>query len=87
VDVSLHDLDAKSPRIHFVSGDKLLDLQCDFIAGCDGFHGVSRPTIPAGVRSEYVRQYPFGWLATLAGAPPSSNELIYVLITNVASPW
>ena len=52
-------------------------LECDFIAGCDGFHGVCRPSIPAGVLTTYEREYPFGWLGILAEAPPSSHELIY----------
>jgi 2-polyprenyl-6-methoxyphenol hydroxylase-like FAD-dependent oxidoreductase len=53
------------------------ELTCDFIAGCDGFHGICRPSIPAGVLTEYEREYPFGWLGILADAPPSSEELIY----------
>jgi p-hydroxybenzoate 3-monooxygenase len=52
-------------------------LTCDFIAGCDGFHGVCRPSIPAGTLTVYQRDYPFGWLGILAEAPPSSEELIY----------
>jgi p-hydroxybenzoate 3-monooxygenase len=52
-------------------------LHCDFIAGCDGFHGPSRPSIPGRVRKEYQKRYPFGWLGILIEAPPSSPELIY----------
>lgn len=76
-DVSVHDLDSNAPRIRFVNGDEQVELQCDVIAGCDGFHGVCRPAIPAGVRTEYTRTYPFGWLGILAEAPPSAEELIY----------
>jgi p-hydroxybenzoate 3-monooxygenase len=52
-------------------------LECDVVAGCDGFHGVCRPSIPAGVLSEFSREYPFGWLGVLAAVPPSSDELVY----------
>ena len=52
-------------------------LECDFIAGCDGFHGIARPSIPAGVLTSFDRVYPFGWLGILAEARPSSHELIY----------
>ena len=53
------------------------ELTCDFIAGCDGFHGICRPSIPPGVLTHYEREYPFGWLGILADVPPSSEELIY----------
>jgi p-hydroxybenzoate 3-monooxygenase len=53
------------------------ELTCDFIAGCDGFHGVSRPALPAGLRREWEREYPFGWLGILAEVAPSSDELVY----------
>src|SRR5262249_16094809 len=53
-------------------------LDCDFIAGCDGFHGVSRSSIPDGVLTRYDRDYPFGWLGILAEEPPASKELVYV---------
>ena len=53
------------------------EIECDFIAGCDGFHGVCRPSIPDGALTIYDRMYPFGWLGILAEAPPSSEELIY----------
>src|SRR5690606_21441147 len=52
-------------------------LDCDYVAGCDGFHGVSRQSIPAHVRREYERVYPFGWLGLLSDTPPVSEELIY----------
>jgi p-hydroxybenzoate 3-monooxygenase len=65
------------PTIHYRRDGEDYDVSCDFIAGCDGFHGICRPSIPAGVLTEYERIYPFGWLGILAEAPPSSDELIY----------
>jgi p-hydroxybenzoate 3-monooxygenase len=75
--VTVHDFDSGKPRIRFEKQGEAHELSCDFIAGCDGFHGVCRPSIPAGVLTEYERAYPFGWLGILAEAPPSSEELIY----------
>jgi p-hydroxybenzoate 3-monooxygenase len=72
-DVALHDLESERPRITF-SGE---ELACDFVAGCDGFHGVSRVSIPDGVLTQYEFVYPFSWLGILAEAPPSTDELIY----------
>jgi p-hydroxybenzoate 3-monooxygenase len=81
-DVTLHALDSTSPYVTFrLNSQKesaVERLDCDFIAGCDGFHGVSRAAIPAGVLTTYERDYPFGWLGILAQAPPASKELIYV---------
>jgi p-hydroxybenzoate 3-monooxygenase len=80
-DVSVHDFDdasaAAKPKIRFRAGGESHELTCDFIVGCDGFHGVCRPSIPAGALTTYDRVYPFGWLGILAEAPPSSDELIY----------
>jgi len=80
-DVSVHDFGDSSamarPKIRFRCGGKPEEVECDFIAGCDGFHGVCRPSIPAGVLTVFERIYPFGWLGILAEAPPSSEELIY----------
>lgn len=76
-DVTVHDFDGGNPLIRFRAAGRDEELHCDYIAGCDGFHGVCRPSIPAGVRTEYDHEYPFGWLGILAQAPPSSNELIY----------
>ena len=80
-DVTVHGFDGASPAspatIRFRSEGEVEELHCDYIAGCDGFHGVCRPTIPAGALTEFDRTYPFGWLGILAQAPPSSNELIY----------
>ena len=77
-DVTLEDLDTGAPRVRFrAARGELRELHCDFVAGCDGFHGVSRPAIPSRRRSEFVRHYPFGWLGVLVEAPPSTEELIY----------
>ena len=76
-DVSVHGFDAANPSIRFRAAGKDEILHCDFIAGCDGFHGICRPSLPAGVLTEFERLYPFGWLGILAQAPPSSDELVY----------
>jgi p-hydroxybenzoate 3-monooxygenase len=78
-DVSVHDLDTDRPKIRFRKDGAAQELSCDFIAGCDGFHGVCRPSIPTGVLTAYERVYPFGWFGILTEAPPSSHELIYAL--------
>lgn len=75
--VSVHDLDGPKPKIEYQKDGNACELTCDFIAGCDGFHGICRPSIPPGVLTVYERDYPFGWLGILADAPPSSGELIY----------
>jgi p-hydroxybenzoate 3-monooxygenase len=75
--VSPRDFDSARPRILFQKHGEQEELVCDFIAGCDGFHGVCRPSIPASALTVYQRDYPFGWLGILAEAPPSSEELIY----------
>jgi p-hydroxybenzoate 3-monooxygenase len=75
--VSVRDIDTARPAIHFRKDGEGHDLECDFVAGCDGFHGVCRPSIPAEVRNEYIRVYPFGWFGILVEAPPSTEELIY----------
>ena len=75
--VSARDFDSSKPKIQYQKDGNACELACDFIAGCDGFHGICRPSIPSGVLTEYVRGYPFGWLGILAEAPPSSDELIY----------
>jgi p-hydroxybenzoate 3-monooxygenase len=76
-EVSVSGFDATAPKIQFRKDGSSQELSCDFIAGCDGFHGVCRPSIPAGVLKEFERIYPFAWLGILAQAPPSSKELIY----------
>jgi p-hydroxybenzoate 3-monooxygenase len=75
--VSVHSLDSDRPVIRFEHDGLRDELECDFIAGCDGFHGVCRPTIPATAVRTYSREYPFGWLGILAAVAPSCNELIY----------
>ena len=77
--VSVDAIDSSSPVIRFRHDDADHELQCDVIAGCDGFHGICRPSIPAGVLTIYERVYPFGWLGILAEATPSSDELVYTL--------
>jgi len=76
--VVLEDIDRERPRLRYTRGGKANVLECDFIAGCDGFHGVSRKAIPAAVLKTHERVYPFGWLGVLAEAPPVSSELIYL---------
>lgn len=78
-DVSLHDFETPHPRIRFRSNGAQSEITCDFIAGCDGFHGICRPAIPASILNIYERGYPFAWLGILAQAPPSSEELVYSL--------
>src|SRR6266704_2461939 len=75
--VSVQDFASSRPRILFQYNGLQTELACDFIAGCDGFHGICRPSIPASALKVYQRDYPFGWLGILAQAPPSSQELIY----------
>jgi p-hydroxybenzoate 3-monooxygenase len=76
--VALHDLDTDRPRIRFTDPDgRPGALECDFVVGADGSHGVSRPAVPAGALRILERAYPFAWLGILAEAPPSSRELIY----------
>jgi p-hydroxybenzoate 3-monooxygenase len=76
-DVGVHGLESESPVVRFRHQAEEVELACDFIAGCDGFHGVCRDSIPAGVLTPFDRDYPFAWLGILAAAPPSSDELIY----------
>jgi p-hydroxybenzoate 3-monooxygenase len=75
--VMIHDLKSESPRITFEHSGEAHEIACDFIGGCDGFHGICRPSIPAGALRFYEKIYPFGWLGILAEAPPASRELIY----------
>ena len=76
-DVALHDVDGDKPYVTWRKDGTGHRLDCDFIAGCDGFHGVSRQTIPETVRHEIERVYPFGWLGILSRTPPAAEELIY----------
>ena len=76
--VSVHDFDGSSPRVRYQKDGNVHEIACDFIAGCDGFHGVTRQSVPAGAIKTFERIYPFGWLGILADTPPVSDELIYV---------
>jgi p-hydroxybenzoate 3-monooxygenase len=72
------DFDGDKPRVTYVKDGITHTIDCDFIAGCDGFHGISRQSVPAGAIQEFERVYPFGWLGVLSDTPPVSPELIYV---------
>jgi len=76
-DVNITDLASNAPKVMFTRDGERIELVCDIIAGCDGFHGVCRPSIPGGVLSTFERMYPFAWLGILAAAPPTHDELIY----------
>ena len=76
-DVRLAGLDASTPRIQFRKDAQTAEIACDFIAGCDGFHGVCRPNIPKHAVREFERTYPFAWLGILAEVPPSVDEVTY----------
>ena len=76
-DVEIHQAESKAPYITYKKGNTEIKLECDFIAGCDGFHGISRQSIPKSILKEYERIYPFGWLGVLSQTPPVSHELIY----------
>ena len=77
-DVAPHDFSGQHPRLTFRYDGKDSKIDCDFIAGCDGFHGISRKSVPPGAIKTYERVYPFGWLGLLSDTPPVSKELIYV---------
>jgi p-hydroxybenzoate 3-monooxygenase len=77
-EVSLHDIDGDRPRIRVEKDGNVDEIRCDFIAGCDGFHGISRPSFPEGKLTIYERTYPFAWLGILAEAAPSRDELVYM---------
>jgi p-hydroxybenzoate 3-monooxygenase len=75
--VSVHGLDADRPRIRFRRQDEPVEIECDFIAGCDGFHGVCRPSIPAGSLQVFERVYPFAWLGIVVEAQAPEQDLVY----------
>ncbi|MDR6768320.1 p-hydroxybenzoate 3-monooxygenase [Acidovorax delafieldii] len=75
--VQVHDFDGQNPRVTYQKDGQTHELACDFIAGCDGYHGVCRASAPADLLKTYERVYPFGWLGVLADVPPVSHELIY----------
>ncbi len=76
-DVSVHGFDGDAPSVRWRSGGAEHELRCDFIAGCDGYHGVCRASVPAGAIRTYEKVYPFGWLGVLADVPPVGDELVY----------
>jgi p-hydroxybenzoate 3-monooxygenase len=78
VQVLPEGFDTDKPRVQFVQGNKSQTIECDFIAGCDGFHGITRASVPAGAIRNYERVYPFGWMGVLSDTQPVSEELIYV---------
>src|SRR5258708_22111190 len=73
-DAAVYDLDTREPKVRFHHGGKLVELECDFIAGCDGFHGITRPSIPSRMRHEFTRVYPFGWRWLLVHAAPFTGQ-------------
>lgn len=75
--VKIHDANTDAPYVTYKTGGKEHRIECDYVAGCDGFHGVSRQTIPLSIRREYEKVYPFGWLGILSETPPVNEELIY----------
>jgi p-hydroxybenzoate 3-monooxygenase len=77
-DVSLQDIGEKRPRVRYEKDGKEAEIECDFVAGCDGFHGVCRQSVPAESLQTFERVYPFGWLGILSDTPPVDDELIYV---------
>jgi p-hydroxybenzoate 3-monooxygenase len=76
-DVGVHDVDSTSPTVRFGHHGREHVVHADFVAGCDGFHGICRPTLPDGVLTSYEREYPFAWLGILAEVAPSYDELVY----------
>lgn len=76
--VRIEGADTRRPRLYYVHEGKRCSVDCDFVAGCDGFHGVSRQSMPAGAVEVFERTYPFAWLGVMADTPPVSDELIYV---------
>jgi p-hydroxybenzoate 3-monooxygenase len=76
-DVTPHDFESGKPRVTYLKDGITHEIACDFIAGCDGFHGVSRQSVPASAITTFGREYPFGWLGILSETPPVSHELIY----------
>lgn len=75
--VQVHGFDGSTPSVTYTKDGKTHEIQCDYIAGCDGYHGVSRASVPASSIKAYERIYPFGWLGVLADVPPVAHELIY----------
>jgi p-hydroxybenzoate 3-monooxygenase len=80
--VSVHNIDSEHPSVRYDVSGESYELSCDFIAGCDGFHGVCRPSIPSGALCAYEKTYSFAWLGILAEAAPASPELVYSVHQN-----
>lgn len=78
LNVAVHDFESTKPRVTYEKDGKTHTIECDFIAGCDGFHGVCRASVPRGAIREFEKVYPFGWLGLLSDTPPVNEELIYV---------
>jgi p-hydroxybenzoate 3-monooxygenase len=76
--VAVHDFDGSKPRVTYEKNGQKFQIECDFIAGCDGFHGVCRASAPRSAITEYEKVYPFGWLGLLSDTPPVHHELIYI---------
>lgn len=76
-DVEIEDIETSTPRVSYTVDGTRHTIQCDYVAGCDGFHGVSRQSIPQGNRREFEKVYPFGWLGILSQTPPVHHDLIY----------
>jgi p-hydroxybenzoate 3-monooxygenase len=81
-DTSVHDFMTERPKVRFRHDGQAKEIECDFIAGCDGFHGICRPSFPAGALTGFDRVYPFGWLGILSESPPPEKELIYAFHKN-----
>ena len=77
-EVAVHDFDGATPRVTYEKDGQRHEIACDFIAGCDGYHGVCRASVPRSALTEYEKVYPFGWLGLLSDTPPVNDELIYV---------
>ncbi len=76
-EVAIEDFDTKHPKVLFTREGNAQEIACDFVAGCDGYHGICRQSVPTGAAQTYERLYPFGWLGILADVPPVAHELIY----------
>ena len=76
--VAIHDFDTRKPRVTYEKDGQKFEIECDFIAGCDGFHGVCRASAPRSAIKEFEKVYPFGWLGLLSDTPPVHDELIYI---------
>src|SRR5438105_923590 len=76
-EVAIHDIESQRPFVTYLKDEKPQRLDCDFVAGCDGQHGVSHTCIPAAIRRHFERVYPFGWLGIMAEVPPCHDEIVY----------